>query len=401
MQHDNKPSPVFSSLSKESLQILTAFPEIIESLFPEAKKHRHALKHEIRSLFHEFTNDRTNRAVDYMANPKKRIAYISYYLWWNLLRLVKLFSDSDIEIEKTAADFGSGPLTVVCAMWIAKPALRNKAIQWYCCDISGKALAAGEDIFLALTAYTARHSVHPQKEWRITKIKGNFGLPLKEKVSFVSAANMFNELYKKKRTQRYTQHIFENLKKYLNRSGSIFIIEPGVPPAAELLTSLRALFLREHFSIVAPCTHANTCPLSMHARSTGAAIKNKWCHFAFTTEDAPRNLLKFSKEVQLEKDRAGLSFLFVRMQEKTKQASRFARICSDTIRLPNNTVGRYACCEQGFILLSEEQRGIVSNSSFGGVLPLPPFSAKKLLRDKKSGAHILSFDKHAKADRKK
>ena len=37
----------------------------------------------------------------------------------------------------------------------------------------------------------------------------------------------------------------------------------------------------------------------------------KWCNFAFTTEDAPQRLLKLSRDSNLPKERAVLSFVFV------------------------------------------------------------------------------------------
>lgn len=134
---------------------------------PAAPQHVH-------KLFHELTDERSSRKTQYLNNPVKLSAYTHYYVWWNLIRLVKLLQNIDILLENGdhAADFGSGPLTFVCALWIAKPELRRKQLSWYCVDISHRALNFGEELFLTLCAYTGKNAGTTESPWRIKKICG-------------------------------------------------------------------------------------------------------------------------------------------------------------------------------------------------------------------------------------
>lgn len=391
-KHNSIHKSIFNPLTQESKKILTAFPKIITSVC-DISKHAASLKYDIRSLFYTLTNDRTSRTADYMNDPKKRNAYIHYYQWWNLVRLVKLFSAADIRIQEAAADFGSGPLTVVCALWIAKPELRKQAIRWYCTDISGAALAVGEDIFLALTAYTAKYSNADQAQWSIVKIKGTFGVSLKEKISFITTANMFNESYNKKNGSQYAKTAAETLYSYLCPSGSIFIIEPGTPPAAEFLFYMRTHFLHLNFFIKSPCPHAHVCPLTGTAGLFSQKKRTKWCHFSFSTDDAPSNLQSFSEKINLPKKRASLSFLHVSLQHPMSESRKKipARICSDIIRLPEDRIGRYACSMHGLLLITAHSgnSAAVRAAAFGSIFEYSAAVYNKNNRDKKSGAYVI------------
>ena len=144
------------------------------------------------------------------------------------MRLTKLLQNLEIPLDDGdyAADFGSGPLTFVCALWIAKPELRKKRVTWYCVDISNKALSFGEDLFLALCAYTGKKNNNGEIPWTVKKVCGAFGTPLSEKVSLVTEANMFNEIFwnsplslddQAEKTHRTVMH-------YLKQAGSVLFI---------------------------------------------------------------------------------------------------------------------------------------------------------------------------------
>ena len=47
----------------------------------------------IHELFHELTDERSSRKTQYLNNPVKLSAYTHYYVWWNLIRLVKLLQN--------------------------------------------------------------------------------------------------------------------------------------------------------------------------------------------------------------------------------------------------------------------------------------------------------------------
>ena len=109
-----------------------------------------------------------------------------------MVRLTRLFSNlNDNCFPKESCiclDAGSGPLTVVTALWLARPELRKLDLTWYCLDVSSNSMAFGEDIYLSVAAKLIGST------WTIIRVKGPFGTYLKEKASFITCANMLNEL---------------------------------------------------------------------------------------------------------------------------------------------------------------------------------------------------------------
>ena len=83
-------------------------------------------------------------------------SYVRYYTWWNLVRLTRLFSNLPEELfpkkESICLDFGTGPLTLIIALWLARPELRKLKLTWYCLDVSANSMSLGEDIYLSVAA---------------------------------------------------------------------------------------------------------------------------------------------------------------------------------------------------------------------------------------------------------
>jgi hypothetical protein len=222
-------TPIFGALPKETRALLDAFPEIVQTAQPLDSKRLQELPTRIRELSHELTDERSDRHVGYLNDPAELSAYIRYYMWWNLIRLSRLFVSLPLELADgdAAVDLGSGPLTLPIALWMARPDLRKKAITWYCVDISQGALSAGEEIFLALAARVG------EEPWKIVRVKGESGVSLKRKVSLVASANMFNELFwdNPQPIEAQAKHHASGLASYADTAASILVIEPGVPPA--------------------------------------------------------------------------------------------------------------------------------------------------------------------------
>ena len=91
--------------------------------------------------------------------------------------------------------------------------------------------------------------------------------------------------------------------------------------------------------------------------------QNKWCNFAFSTEDAPKKLLKLSDMAKLPKERAVLSFISAvpgNALENTESSAKPSkepgtltlRIASDPLKLPGWQTGFYACSELGLTLVT-------------------------------------------------
>lgn len=400
--------PVFSELTSEAKNILEHFPMLLDQILPLDAKKKQLLPQHIHTLFHELTDERSSRKTHYLNDPVKLSAYTHYYVWWNLVRLTKLLQNLDIRLDDGdyAADFGSGPLTFVCALWIAKPELRKKRLTWYCVDISNKALSFGEDLLLALCAYTGKKNNNGEIPWTVKKVCGAFGTALSEKVSLVTEANMFNEIFwnsplslddQAEKTSRTVMH-------YLKPNGAVLFIEPGIPLAGEFLSLLRTEFLGTGFSIYAPCPHAGVCCFPNRPLQTGTAKMpiafHKWCHFTFETHDSPENLLRLSEASHLGKERASLSFLYGTLSSSALSsgiAKREAsdgisvRICSDIIKPDPQTIGRYACSEKGFMFITGHayKESVLNTAVSGTLLILPEASVKLNQRDKKTHALLV------------
>ena len=432
-------TPIFSGLTAESKNILEHFPALLDQILRLGAKKKQLLPQHIHTLFHELTDERSSRKTHYLNDPVKLSAYAHYYVWWNLVRLTKLLQNIDIQLDDGdyAADFGSGPLTFICALWIAKPELRKKRLTWYCVDISNKALSFGEELFLAFCAYTGTKNDNGEIPWTVKKICGAFGTPLSEKVSLVTEANMFNEIFwnsplsldnQAKKTCHTVMH-------YLKPTGSVLFIEPGIPLAGEFLSLLRTEFLEAGFTISAPCPHRGMCCFPNRPPQTGAAKTpiafHKWCHFTFETHDSPNSLLRLSESSHLGKERASLSFLYgsisspsnsmgrqeaKRVLTADKKTTAFSgntitaltdkgrsaeselqmpagipvRICSDIIKPEANTIGRYACSEKGFMFITSHayKESVLNTAVSGTLLILPEEIVNIHQRDKKT--HALS-----------
>jgi ribosomal protein RSM22 (predicted rRNA methylase) len=416
-----------AAIPAESKKIIENFDDIVADVRNLSGKQRVSLYGAIKNLSHQLTDDRNSRRLGYMNEAGYISAYISYFMWWNLVRQVSLFANlpksaftSLVNSEQPVAiDVGSGTLTAVIALWLARPELRSKKITWYCMDLSQTALAAGEDLFLSIAAKTIRETggegtsdtenpaTSPSattEPWKIVRVKGAFGTSIKEKADFITCANVFNEIIQNNEmptdflAKKYANELLSYLK---NEDSAVLLVEPGDPHSARFISLMRDALIRQKYSPVAPCPHAGTCPMAgrTSGKTTNAYGKNaKWCNFAFDTESAPSHLLKLSEKAGLPKERASLSFVISKKSAKESKTSTalksknaektFIRIASDFIRLPDlHKSGYYACSEFG-MLLAIDEHGIQPKNGELLQIKTPEDLSE---RDKKSGALIVKI----------
>lgn len=353
-------------IPQDALAVLENFDKIIQDIIPANSKQESALPKQIRDLSHQMTDERERRRKGYMNEKSALVAYARYFMWWNLVRLTRLFSNLDFSFLRDGdicIDIGSGPLTVVCALWLSQPALRKKNLVWHTMDISRQALNLGEEIFLSIAARTAKAKSSEESEngnadilpWKIIRVKDSLGASIRQKAALLTCANVFNEILQSESAppdalaKKYSKALFL----YLQENASVLLIEPGVPNSARFISLMRDAFLRNGFFAAAPCPHQGRCPMDgRRAGKSGAS--GKWCNFAFETADAPKRLLSLSEKSGLPKERAVLSFVFVQKNENAKKISEQSesiRIVSDTIHLAQKGArGHYACARQGFSL---------------------------------------------------
>lgn len=362
------------NLPADAKKILQDFDQVAQSAMPANSKQLVIIPKIIRELSHQMTDDRGSRRLGYMNEKTFLSAYVRYFMWWNLVRLARLFANLDFDFLSdgdVCLDIGSGPLTLPCALWLARPDLRQKKLVWYVMDISQGALSVGEEIFLALAAKTGG------EPWKIVRVKGELGTAVKEKARFVTCANMFNELLQSRGgeppdylAKKYSQALFKYLdfendgaanegrEKSVRGGPALLLVEPGVPKSARFVSLMRDAFIRRGLVALAPCPHQQSCPMDGRRAGQGGA-NGKWCNFAFETDDAPKKLLALSASAGIPKERAVLSFVLAgaaRESFASPKSGGLLRVASDIIRLPPDgegkkpRVGHYACSEQGLVL---------------------------------------------------
>ena len=342
---------MFKSLEKNENSILENFDDILQNIKPLSSKQLYQLPNLIKELSHQLTDERSSRHNGYMNQTVMLTAYSRYFMWWNLFRLTNLFRGfpkncfDNLKDNDYCLDLGSGPLTIPVALWLSRPELRKKKLTWYCTDISQTALSLGEEIYLSVVAKTLANETETQP-WKIIRVKGELGTEIRNKASFVTCANMFNELYydTAKPLEEQAKKYTNTLISYATEKSMILVVEPAFPRSSRFISLTRDALIRKKFSIISPCPHTKEC--CMDGRKGG-----KWCHFVLDTSFAPKKLHKLSDKAGLPKDRASLSFVFAQNFEESQNDELKIRVVSDMIKLPQNATGRYACSRLGLTLV--------------------------------------------------
>lgn len=393
------------SISEDTRNILENFDSIIADVRGLNSKQRLYLPNAIKRLSHQLTDNRGERRLGYMNDAESVSAYISYFMWWNLIRLVRLFANMpekafSLTDDSVAVDIGSGPLTVPIALWLAHPELRSRKIKWYCMDLSQTALAQGEELYLSIAAKTIANSGDKSiTPWSIVRVRGPLGTEIKQKADFVVCANTFNEIIQRNEmptdflAKKYSGSLTSYISNDTEKTASVLIVEPGDPHSARFVSLMRDAFIRRNFMPLAPCPHAETCPM---AGRTKGEMTGKWCNFGFNTDDAPAKLLKLSEKAGLPKERAVLSFVLARKipNSVSEKETMFQpeneklqiRIASDFIKLPElHRSGYYACSSHGLLLAIDEHKIHPENGELLTIQQLPDDCEI----DRKSGAIIV------------
>ncbi len=406
---DSRRTPLFNSdaVPKDAIQILNTFDSIVSETRNLSGKQQTLLAGQIKKLSHSLTDDRSSRRVGYMNDASSVSAYIYYFMWWNLVRLTRLFASLPADCFKlndndVCLDLGSGPLTIPVALWLARPELRAKKLKFYCVDLSQTALAAGEEIFYSVAAKTIAADQEP---WTIIRVKGAVGAAIKEKATLITSGNVFNELAQTSEMQsdylakKYTGDIEKYFASQESVSAeskpatqTVIVIEPGDPHSARLVSLMRNAFIRRNFVPIAPCPHSLSCPMEGRTSSNPSG---KWCNFAFDTENAPAALLKLSEKANLTKERAVLSFIVCRRSSdnqspESDKKTMNIRVASDFIKLPEIKKSGYYCCSDMGLLLAVDTTNIRPVN--GDLLKVQrPALNDRPVKDKKSGALIIEI----------
>ena len=387
-----------NALPADAVEVLNNFDQIVQGVKPMNSRQMQNLPRDIRTLSHQLTDERESRHVSYMNATEQLSAYLRYFTWWNLVRLTRVFSNLpkgalELSDGDVMLDIGSGPLTVVTALWLARPDLRSKKLTVYCMDISQSTMAVGEDLYMSVAAKALPPDAEAEGFWKIIRVKGEIGTPIRKKARFVTCANMFNELYQKDHEdpEKIADKQFKRLVDYAEPEAAVFIAEPGMPAAGRFISIMRERFIAGGYNVPAPCPHLKKCPMNgLHARYGGSA---KWCNFSFSTEAAPSKLLKLSESAGLPKERAVISFLFAEKLNKMisghNEKSTQIAVVSDPIMLPGHRQGFYSCSGCGMVLAIDVHNKNLKSGDILAVKIEKDFDS--LPKDKKSGAIELNI----------
>jgi len=355
----------------------------------------------IAELSRLLTAERGDRRLSYLSRPEYLSAYLRYFLPWNLYRLCILLPGLELSLcaGGTVVDIGSGPLTLVSALWITCPGLRGVPLEFYCIDRCAPALEAGKKLFAAIA---------PDSEWKIHLVREDIDIRKtdimrnKNAASLVCAINIFNEVYEKlphsntEGLKRMASDIARIMHGCAQDNASLLTVEPGVPQSGHFISFLRNAFMDLGRLPLSPCTHAGKCVLP--------GVKKRWCHFAFETENAPIDLHRLSAAAGIPKERLAFSFLLTgpvcyahssvnKTANAAKKGTEKARVISDAFPLPgygtagskSGCYGRYGCSQAGLILLAGEKKRI-DKLVCGAVIDVEVTADK---HDAKSGAVII------------
>ncbi|GHV17507.1 hypothetical protein FACS189493_5230 [Spirochaetia bacterium] len=400
---------LFSAPDAGARRLLDGLPALIDKTIPLPRQFRAGLKRDVAELSRLLTSGRGDRRDSYLGEPAMLSAYIRYFLPWNVYRLVRLLPNLPITLADGDAitDLGSGPLTLPIALWIARPDLRRVKLEFRCLDRTGPILEAGKKIFAAICGPsvpgTDAQAAHP---WTIKTIRGELHerghgkhrpgtLPMRGKpTALVTAVNVFNEVMSAVPPGGDLTPAAEREAALLSAlaapAASIFVVEPGVPRSGEFIAALRGALTALGRLVCVPCPAAHGDCSFPGGRSGSSGAKEKWCHFAFDTADAPRQLQALSAAAGIPKERAVLSFLFTGGIPALDTADSITvRIISDAFPLPGEgRFGRYGCSQRGAALVTGSAAQLESAGS-GALLRLTAPAIER--RDRKSGALILEL----------
>ena len=164
---------------------LEALPEILKKVMPLKGKHRSSLPGAVRRLSAFLTVERENLPKGYMTRPEYQAAYLNYFLPWNIYRQGRLLQGLGLDIADgcRVIDLGAGPLTFLLALWLARPSLRTRALEYVGVDLAEPPLKAGRRIFEALGG----------QGWQVQTARRPAG-GVGEPADLLVATNFLNEL---------------------------------------------------------------------------------------------------------------------------------------------------------------------------------------------------------------
>lgn len=389
------PDAPFPDLSPDACRAMGEYAALLDRVFPMKPVHRQHLAANIRDLSAFLTMDRAELlGRDYLHSPQTLGAYLWYFLPWNVIRLTRLLSGLAFDPPEGAVivDLGSGPLTVVQAMVLARPDLVDRQLHVHCLDSTPRPMRDGRKLYHGLLDILGLRS-----RWKIHLVHAPWQAALRRtpQADLLTAANFLNELswHRRDPLSEQVADFFAALSAHIRGNGRGLFLEPGNRLGGKLTSMLRDGAVGQGWNVLAPCTHARPCPMLGNPRETS------WCHFSVSTQGCPTWLADISRQAELGKRDLSLSFAYLAGPQFSNPAlsGETARIISGEFPLPEergrSRTGRYACSARGKLLLVSFQKEPGTASGDVVALDLP----RSLPRDPRSGALTAALHGFAKA----
>ncbi len=369
-------------------RLLGGYESRLKRACPLPSRFRAGLPTEIRLLSEMLTSRRSDLGPDYARTPGATAAYLRYFLPWNLYRLALLLPKLSLDIpdKGMCIDAGAGPLTLVQALWIARPDLRERQISFHCLDRSPALMRKGMALFHEIAGERPPwkiRMVHGPQEKELQGVRG--------KADAVFSLNVLNEQRGRRGEPLESQVAgwIRPLLAKLKPEGRALFVEPATRQGGRLISLTRkAALARGDYVPLSPCPHLGSCPML-------APEASSWCHFTHNTQTAPSWLRDLSRRAGLPKEEAGFSFVFLGPASEVDIPQDSVRVLSNPFAVPDKGMGRYGCSEKGLVILYTDAHtgeGLHPGALLQVVFPQDP------VRDFKSGAleiDLRGSDGHA------
>ena len=369
-------SAPFPDLSVAAQRALTDYADLLREVMPMKAAHRRRLADNIQELSSFLIEDRAEfLGRDYLHAPAALGAYLWYFLPWNLLRLSRLLGGLNLDLPDgaTIVDLGSGPLTVVQALALARPDLLTRELHFHCLDATPKPMREGRKLYQGLVNSLENTLAQGQSRWKIHLVHAPWHVGLKDlpRADLLTAANFLNELpwHRRDPLGEQVTDFFRTVAAHQRHGGRCLFVEPGNRLGGKLVSLVRESAVAESWNVLGPCTHHQACPM-LEYRETS------WCHFTLSTRGCPPWLAELSREAELAKRDVSLSYAYFAGPDladpgrekldvaqdreahdrKAQVAGKeSARIISSEFSVPTRDrgqmIGRYGCAAQGKLLI--------------------------------------------------
>jgi ribosomal protein RSM22 (predicted rRNA methylase) len=310
----------------------------------------------VAELSRLFTKGRDELGSDYLSNPARAAAYLTYFFPVNLSKIQVLLDelpeDWHISVDERplrVLDLGAGPGTGALAVldWLNQhhPDSVQK-LTAVAVDASPAALGQARHLW---TAYSRQMGIGQES---LILREGDLGRPgnnvwhndvvRRGPYDLIIVANCLNELLgKTQNAVRERASVVAEVLGLLATHGTMMLLEPALRETSRELHELRDQLLHEkRCTVYSPCLHEKDCPALLHP--------DDWCHEERVWEP-PAAITRIDREVGFIKDALKFSYLLLRTDGRSiadrspgtfRMVSELRRLKGDTRAWLCNELGR-------------------------------------------------------------